>query len=63
MHIVLYLQGDTTKNDAGYWKQILMKYLKKYWIWGFSVFFLCVHLFKYVFKSVSFYVIDLLQEA
>jgi hypothetical protein len=34
MLIVLHLQGDTTKNDTAYWKEILMKYLKKYWIWG-----------------------------
>jgi hypothetical protein len=34
MCIVLYLQGDTTKNDAAYWKQMLMKYLKKCCIWG-----------------------------
>lgn len=34
MHILRSLQGDTTKNDAAYWKQILLKYLKKFWIWG-----------------------------
>jgi hypothetical protein len=34
MHILLYLQEDTTKNEAAYWKQILMKYLNKYWVWG-----------------------------